>query len=299
MSAQPSISQDDEDDFDPEQQQAWSITARLAAISPQFDYMYSQEVLNLIIETRNLHPDEMPIFEVTWEASGYANNIPTLEREVSEEFKRNFTRKSIEENLFPNYIKSLAGASWTVDDEYEFDNLTPVCLCITLTMKIPSQSALIELPRPDYILNKIADSLSLNKNGEVVVKLERRKWLETDSELVKEKGGNSISDAYAETQQAWSITARLAAIPPQSDHMYPKEVLNLIIEARNLHPDVAAKASPTFKTEVITLEAAPFANAELAGLPLPDDSAHATAHHSFNAPTPQELPRRRSFAPGR
>lgn len=59
---------------------------------------------------------------------------------------------------------------------------------------------------------------------------------------VRNRGEEVIDDDDVESMRAWSITARLAALPPGCELQVPAEVADLIRQARDLHPKMAAGA---------------------------------------------------------
>lgn len=52
-----------------------------------------------------------------------------------------------------------------------------------------------------------------------------------------------MEDIDVDHLQAWSISARLAAVPGDYLNQVPPEVAKLILEAKGLHPQMAAGAA--------------------------------------------------------
>lgn len=58
---------------------------------------------------------------------------------------------------------------------------------------------------------------------------------------VPQRGPGAVDDV--EKLMAWSVSARLAAMPPAYDAHVPSDLLAIIVAARGLHPAMAAGAA--------------------------------------------------------
>jgi hypothetical protein len=59
---------------------------------------------------------------------------------------------------------------------------------------------------------------------------------------------NEPTDIEVQQMHSWSISARLAALPPDYDDQVPSVIAQLISEAKSLHPEMSSGATERHKS---------------------------------------------------
>lgn len=122
------------------------------------------------------------LFNITWEATSFANSNSILDAELSEYSMSTYPKVCKAEGKLPEGVQTIIKGYITADDHQDDESDIHAFVSITLQYEAPSLEAAEKLKPPTEFLSKIAETLGTDSSGDLQLDLERNSWEITDIE---------------------------------------------------------------------------------------------------------------------